>query len=464
MKRSLNKKLIIILSIIAVIIITCVVLFFTTDIFRTKRGAFFRYFNNTADALEVLEMKELADYRNAKLEKTYIRNATVTIQDSSNIANSNILDKIRLNFVSKVDNKNEKANADVTISRDNTRLETISAVKNKDIFGIYCGDVSSGFISVRNEKLKKVAENMGLSTATIIPNEINNIGFDKIIETSKIEKKHIQECLDLIRNDVPNTAYNKEGKKRIKINDNSYTTNAYSLSLDNSASANLQISLLEKISKDSILMDYLTSKAKLMGMDEEYTSINSLNSIMKKKIEELKINPKATSNLIITVFEYKQKNARTEIKSGDFTIQIDHLKENNEETSSVKINNTLYKIQHNESGYTFTYKEDGDNGRIIKIDYNQQGSLENNDIKNYATIHVDSGIKKITYAYSDSVNFTDDIGNIKDFEDKTVAILNDYSNQDVKEFIKNLKQKINSVYTSKGASIGINLDPIFEIE
>ena len=45
-----------------------------------------------------------------------------------------------------------------------------------------------------------------------------------------------------------------------------------------------------------------------------------------------------------------------------------------------------------------------------------------------------------------------------------IAILNNYPVEQIEPFIKQLKEKINQVYISKGASIGINLDPIFEYE
>ena len=72
-----------------------------------------------------------------------------------------------------------------------------------------------------------------------------------------------------------------------------------------------------------------------------------------------------------------------------------------------------------------------------------------------------NGIKVVTFAYEDSVNFTNDIGSIKKLSNERVALLNDYSKEEVSEFVSNIKKRINEVYVNKGASIGINLDPIF---
>ena len=73
-----------------------------------------------------------------------------------------------------------------------------------------------------------------------------------------------------------------------------------------------------------------------------------------------------------------------------------------------------------------------------------------------------NGIKKVTYSYKDNISFTNDIGMIETFNENDIAILNNYSKDEVKSFMKSLKEIINYVYVNTGADIGINLDPIFK--
>ena len=49
-------------SIICILVVAGVILFFTTDFFRTKRGAFFRYFNQIPEALKVIETDKYDSY------------------------------------------------------------------------------------------------------------------------------------------------------------------------------------------------------------------------------------------------------------------------------------------------------------------------------------------------------------------------------------------------------------------
>lgn len=462
MKRyKYNIKLIISLLIIIILITTGLILFFKTDFFRTKRSAFLRYFQEIPRAINILENTTLDEYSAKKKDTPYTIKSEMKIQTSSNIADSTILDKLRFIMDKKVDYQNEKSKSEIVIKNNNEELEKISLVRNRDLYGIYCADVANGYITVKNSELKRIAEDAEIENIEYIPNKIYSMNLKKILETTKSEKKHINECLNLIKNNVPTTAYNKESKKKIKINNDSYSTVAYTLTLDSNSNANLQIDLLNKISQDSILMDYLASKFKLLNFNEEYTTINSLNNIMKKRIEKLKANPSEAKKLIITLYEYKQRNIRTEIKNGDNTIILDHLIENNKEQVNLKINNKSFGIQNDGEKYIINYSDDSENSKSIKIEYNQTGSIENNDIRNNMTICYTSGIKSITYEYTDQVNFTNNIGTIPDFEDYRVAILNEYNDEQIKEFIKNLKNKINDVYVKKGASIGINLDPLF---
>lgn len=464
MRKKINVKLItIVFTIILIIAVAGILVYTKTDFFRTKRSAFFRYFNNTADVFGIFETDKFKTYNERKQIIPYSRKADITIQNSTNIADSNILDKIKLTINEKTDNKNEKSNSKFLLKKDANVLADISGVREKDVYGLYWEEVSNSFIGIRNNDLKRIAKDIGIDSSMIIPNEFNSINIEKVLETSKLEKKHILECLQIIRNDAPNNAYSKLGKKKIKINDNSYSTIAYSLELEPVESGNLEISILNKISKDSILMDYAASKCKLLNFDEKYTTINSLNDIIKERISNLQANPASAGKITITVYEHKQKNIRTEIKMGDNTIQIDHLKEDVSETSSIKYNNNLFKIQFNGTNYSIVYDDTSENGRKIKIDYNQSGTIENNDIKNNAVITMSQGIKSITYAYKDSVEFTNNIENLGSFGDISLAVLNDYTDEEIVDYIKTLKERINTIYVNKGADIGINLDPLFDI-
>ncbi len=460
MRYKSKTKLIILTSIIFIAFIVVLILFFKTDIFRTKRSAFFRYFEYIPSSLDILKTQDFKSYQNLKTSSPYIRKGTATIQSSSNIADSSILDKIKLNLIEKNDEKNEKNNTEIIINNSNSEFAKVEFAKEKNIMGIYSSLISNGYISIRNQNLKNLATSIGINEK-YMPNQITNINIDKVFETSTIEKKHILEIVNLIKDSSPDTAYSKENGKKIKIDDNFYSTTAYTLSLDEKSNNNMQINLLEKISQDSIIMNFLASKAKLLNLNEEYTNINSLNDEIKKEIKNLKENDAKAQAIYITIYEYRQKNIKTEIKSGENSISIEHIKDDKNESTKIKINNISLQIKKNEDKYYVKLEDTSGDTKSIDITYNQTGSIENNDIKNKAIIQMSNGIKNIVYEYNDTVSFSSDIGTLHGLENRQTVILNDYEKNDVTSFINLLKNKINNVYIGKGASIGINLDPIF---
>src|SRR5574344_884275 len=135
--NNLKTKIMIIILIIMALAVVALWLFFNTDIFRTKRGAFLRYFETTEESLELLKTTDFSKYNNLKENKAYVRKADMTIQSSSNVADSNILDKIKFVMTEKVNNKDEQANAEISIKSGDKELANISYVKEKDIYGLY---------------------------------------------------------------------------------------------------------------------------------------------------------------------------------------------------------------------------------------------------------------------------------------------------------------------------------------
>ena len=121
------------------------------------------------------------------------------------------------------------------------------------------------------------------------------------------------------------------------------------------------------------------------------------------------------------------------------------------------------EIDKEKENYNFKYTYYKDEiEKSVEVNYKKEGTIEENNISNIMEITTTNGIKKVTYSYKDTVNFTNDIGMIKTFDESQSVILNNYPVEQVTAFMKQLKNKINSVYINTGAIIGINLDPIFE--
>ena len=458
--KNLKVRIILIASIISVIAIVIALLFFFTDIFRTKKGAFFRYLKMTESGLDILNITEFNDYNELKETMPYIRNGEMIVKTSSNIADSSIMDKLKLNLQGKVNTPQEKANYQISVSSSNRELFNINLAQDKNVYAFFSPQISTKYIGIKNENLQEISN--AIFENIYVPNEIMKIKVDTLLEVSNVQRKHIDEYYNMLKNITSDAEYNKENKK-VQIDDKNYNTTQYTLSLKEKDSADTQIQLLSKLTQDSIMMDFITSRFKLLNLSEEYTDINTLNVKMLNKIENLRLHPENAEEIEISVNEYKQKNLITTIKVNENIVSIMHLEEDGEEKLILGFNDKFFKISKLDNKYTFKYSYVEDEiDKSIEIVYNMDGTIEDNNIQNIMEITTTNGIKKVTYSYKDNISFTNDIGMIETFNENDIAILNNYSKDEVKSFMKSLKEIINYVYVNTGANIGINLDPIFK--
>lgn len=465
--NKLKRNLIIIFSVIVLACAIILVLYNTTDIFRTKRGAFFRYFEQIPEAFEILETSDgYKTYQNTKESTPYITSGEMTITESNNIADASILNKIRLTLNGKTDNKSEKSNTRVTVNSENTELFNMTIARNKKLYGFYAPQIADGYIVVRNEKLNELADKIDFEYAENVPEQIMPLNIEKILEVKNVEKNSIAKYIKMINNQAPDTAYTKNDNEKIEIEGQTYQTTSYSLKLNSEQNSNLQISILEEMTKDSIMMNFITSKCRLLNLKQDFTDINTLNSKMKERIELLKNNPSMAGEIVITVYENWQKNIQTKIEYDNKIITLSHIQNDDDNYVILKIEDenkiTTVKLEKNTDSYIVKIQnEENDIIKSAEFIYSLTGTVSENNIQNHLTIKLVDDIKRITFEYNDNINFTNDIGTLEEMQDDKVAVINDYDADYLKEFVNLVKKQINTVYINQAASIGINLDPIF---
>ena len=468
-RRKLKKdiKFKIVAGVILLILAAGAALYFNTDIFRTKREVFIKYFDQTFEATKMLEDESNSAYNEKKITSKYKRVGNAKIISSSNVADSKVLDKLKFSIGERTDNSNEKSAIMINVMNGMEIMEEIDLLKDGDNLGFYCKDVANSYVFVRNGEMKKIFELAEINELSMVPNYIGNSDPKYLVETTDVEKEHINKLLDIMKNNVPNNAYNKDGKVKINVDGTDYEANAYSLTLGSSDAATLYIDMLEKITSDSILINYFSSKAKLMNMEEDYTDVNKLNAYLQKVISDLRKDSSKAKEFKVIVYENGMKNIRTDITFGETKIVIDHLKKDDVETSIFKLNEYSFKMSKDSKSNTYTYEIRKDKTTKseefrLEIIINQTGNVEDNSIRNKATINLTNGIKHLTLEYNDTVNFTDEIGTILSVDNTSHIIVNDFEDKEIKEFISGLKKKINSVYIKQGTDLGINLDPLFK--
>lgn len=477
--KQFSKKRIIIYISIIIVILALIIIYYTTDLFRTKRSSFYRYFVSAQDSLKMIDTQKFEKYDELKKTKSYIRKGTASIKSSKNIADSNILDKITMNLVEKNNFKSEENNTEFTINSGNDEIEKISFIRNKSLYGVKIPDVSDSYICIKNNDLKEklkdvnfnndeliicsIFNNLGIKINDIISNNITDFNLKQFLQINNIQQKHIDEFYKQMKNAIPDTAYEKQFNDKVSFDNESFKVTSYSLNLNKKESANYEVELFNKLARDSILLEFISSKVKLLGISNDFSQVNGLNSWLIEKSKEIQDDENKAVQIKIKVNEYKQKNIETVIEIGENKIVINHLKENDNEKIKFTLNKTFIEyVDKGKNSYSYIIGTDTDEKtRSIEVEYTQTGNIQNNDEKNLYNITIKDGIKTIVFSYKDEMDFSGNIGNMELLSNQNRVVLNDFESRQIAEFIENLKKKVNKVYKNKSTKIGINLDPLF---
>ena len=240
--NKIKRNLIIMFSVIVLLAACIFVLYMTTDIFRTKRGAFFRYALQIPEIFDVLETSdEYQTFQKTKQTNTYATTGEMKITSSENIADQSILNKVNMTVFGKTNYKREQSNYDISIRSDNNELFNMAVARDKDLYGFYSEQIADGYIVFRNDNLPELATKMNMQIAENLPDQITFFNKDEILKVSRIEEKHIEQYVKMIRNQAPDTSYSKNVKERIEIEGQKYDTTSYTLSLNSEQNSNIQI-------------------------------------------------------------------------------------------------------------------------------------------------------------------------------------------------------------------------------
>lgn len=478
-RRNKIRRNAIISTLIFLIVATVILwLVFNTDFFRTKRSSFIRYFSNMTEVLDTWRNFDDENLKKELKNRSYIEKGSMKIKSATNVADSSILDRVRFDFESKVNNQEKRKNVYIKVSGGNGDLANISYIQDNDIYGILVEDIAKAYISVKNEDLRNLIDNIDIQkTETLAGNFTKGLKFDyvklmansmievnknEVIDITKIQKQKIENYYKIIKDNVPTTAYSKKENDKILIDGENYKVTSYTLSLNPRESSDLVKLLIDNLTKDSIMMEFLSTKLRFLNLNENYTDINKLNQELKNISKEYEKNPEVFGGIEIKVSEEKQKNIQTEMTIGTHKIVLNHLKSNQEEKSIIRINNSEIRLikANDYKKIRFLTNNEEKQVKSFEIEEKITGNVQDNNIQKISTIESVDGIKKIQFTYNATLKFVDNV-DIKGFLNEKVLILNEYSKEEISKFLEDLYKKINEVYISKGSSIGINLDPIF---
>lgn len=476
--------------IVIIIIITGILLYLNTDMFKSNKTLFFKYFGkNSENIKEIEEIFESTEYEKNLQNNKYTDDINIKVNYTNNLQttsedNSNTINNVKLLIKGEEDKNNKYSYKDFKLEKDkniatNTENQSSSEnsnesnnkeqnimeveyIKNDNNYGIRFSDLFKQYLLVENNNLKDLFRKIGYSEQELenVPDsiEINDITLSDIKFTEDEIKQLSEKYSEIINKKVSKEKFEKNSKQVITINEKNITTNAYILKLTNEELNNLYVDLLESLKQDEIILN------KIESIQNKINSIN-INSSESKDLKESfaeeidlqieKINKTNIGNqeTKIIVYENSGKTIRTAIQGKDYEINFDYINTQDEKNIELivkkdEIETYNIKLKKDKDGIKLDiYSNDETNP--IKISLEQNKNESDKKCSNNINLKYENTNSKLEVSAEQEINIVDKFENENTLNDQNSILLNGLEKEQLQAVLnqvsEEVQQKINSI-------------------
>ena len=473
-----------------IIIITGILLYLNTDMFKSNKTLFFKYFGkNSENIKEIEEIFESTEYEKNLQNNKYTDDINIKVNYTNNLQttsedNSNTINNVKLLIKGEEDKNNKYSYKDFKLEKDkniatNTENQSSSEnsnesnnkeqnimeveyIKNDNNYGIRFSDLFKQYLLVENNNLKDLFRKIGYSEQELenVPDsiEINDITLSDIKFTEDEIKQLSEKYSEIINKKVSKEKFEKNSKQVITINEKNITTNAYILKLTNEELNNLYVDLLESLKQDEIILN------KIESIQNKINSIN-INSSESKDLKEIfaeeidlqieKINKTNIGNqeTKIIVYENSGKTIRTAIQGKDYEINFDYINTQDEKNIELivkkdEIETYNIKLKKDKDGIKLDiYSNDETNP--IKISLEQNKNESDKKCSNNINLKYENANSKLEVSAEQEINIVDNFENENTLNDQNSILLNGLEKEQLQAVLnqvsEEVQQKINSI-------------------
>ena len=476
--------------IVIIIIITGILLYLNTDMFKSNKTLFFKYFGkNSENIKEIEEIFESTEYEKNLQNNKYTDDINIKVNYTNNLQttsedNSNTINNVKLLIKGEEDKNNKYSYKDFKLEKDkniatNTENQSSSEnsnesnnkeqnimeveyIKNDNNYGIRFSDLFKQYLLVENNNLKDLFRKIGYSEQELenVPDsiEINDITLSDIKFTEDEIKQLSEKYSEIINKKVSKEKFEKNSKQVITINEKNITTNAYILKLTNEELNNLYVDLLESLKQDEIILN------KIESIQNKINSIN-INSSESKDLKEIfaeeidlqieRINKTNIGNqeTKIIVYENSGKTIRTAIQGKDYEINFDYINTQDEKNIELivkkdEIETYNIKLKKDKDGIKLDiYSNDETNP--IKISLEQNKNESDKKCSNNINLKYENANSKLEVSAEQEINIVDNFENENTLNDQNSILLNGLEKEQLQAVLnqvsEEVQQKINSI-------------------
>ena len=421
MGQKKNSKIILIIIILLVVLILATgfaYTYFATDIFKSNKELFFKYMTQIADKENGIIDRQLKEYFEKQKNTPYTNQGTFSFDMDKN---ENIND-FNISFSGQTDKSKSSAIQDISINYSDEVNFPISYKKIEDTIGLQTKFVSSKYIAVETDNMEdKNFE--GVTEIVALINQIEELG-KSIPQENRANNENSENIYEKYINVVMNQLQDSQFSK---IEENNYK--GYKLNLNNEQIKNILVQLLETLKNDQSTLDKI---------NEQYSSRITSNTIDNNiKDIERKFNSD-DENYEISVYQKNGKIAKIVILAQEIEIQLEKS----------KAENTLK--------YVISAKTEDNDLISISANYSGLESMQNVDESYEISFQTKENYK---YQFNNQITFTDRV-NIEEFSEDNSMILNDYDEEQVNNFLKQVEERIEMVNKEQMDELEMSENPL----
>lgn len=460
MQKKGKKGIIIAIIIFLVIALLAggVYAYLTTDLFKSNKTLFFNYMAQAVESMDYVENTQTKQIEQKKEITPYTVNGNLIYMVNEQV------EVLNLKLDASVNKLEEKSYAKTTLSSKDQELFNLEYANSNNIYALKSDEIVSAFLGIENNNLKVLAQKLGITDTTAIPDEIQPLNLSDLLSISKEEKEHIQKkYLDVLVNTIEQENFTKtEGNDLATI---------YSLNLTKEEVQQVEIALLQALKEDSITLNLITTKAKQLNLDEKYTQINQLTNEIQNLINNIQNgNIKTIEGLNIEVHTNKRQVISTKITIPNqitYTINskqdqngstryllVENLDNSNEKYSKLELELQETK-KDTESTYTMLLNIDNNIGIDVLLE--NIGTQTDEKIQTKCEININEGKNSSNIIYEQETTFVNELTNLVELDQTNCGVLNNYTTEQLQALLQAVGQRTQEVITSKLQAIIVTI-------
>ncbi len=426
-----SKKIILILIILLIILTLLAGIayaYFATDLFKSNKETFFKYIIQMGTEKEGFLEVPLKEYYEKQSHTPYLDEGTISVNITAENGQEQFqnTNQMNLTFLGQVDSANSKRAQDISLNYSEQVKFPLSYKQIKDTIGIKTQYVGSKYI------------------ATNINSEN-----DFIQDTKNIEKWQELSNVELSAEEIQRMkdTYYHVLDEQLQDSNFSKIENAdakgYKLTLNGEELNNLMVNLLETLKGDQATLDKINEYLKIQKNSSKITA-NDIDGIIEN-IHNYSALEEET--LEITVNQKKGKTSSLMIKTKEAQIQLEK------------------NITGNDLQYQFQFQINN-NDQIEKIGLiaKYAGLQAMQNITENFELTFETQKVKYQYNYNNNVEFTDSV-DIEDLNSDNTLRLDEMQEEDRKNFLEAVTQRIQKVNESQMKELGVaeNENPLIYV-